>query len=94
MVRSFRRNGRKPYGTGTSWVRHGHARRLSSNTAIASLARDAEPGTGDQTEDGGEVAEQGDGRGSEDQAEGPSFYDLDRGRGGNRDNLLPSRRTR
>lgn len=46
MVRSFRWNGRKHYGTGTSRERHDHARRPSSNTAIASFARDAEPGTG------------------------------------------------
>ena len=43
MVRSFRWNGRKPYGTGTSRERHDHARRPSSDTAIASFARDAEP---------------------------------------------------
>ena len=42
MVRSFRWNGRKPHGTSSSWVRHDHARRPSSNTAIASFARDAE----------------------------------------------------
>ena len=48
MVRSFRWNGREPYGTGTSWVRHDYARRPSSNTAIASFARDAEPGAWDQ----------------------------------------------
>jgi hypothetical protein len=47
MVRSFRCNGRKPYGTGTSWERPDHARRPSGNTAIASFARDAEPGTRD-----------------------------------------------
>jgi len=40
MVRFFRLDGRKPYGTGTSRVRHDHARRLSSNTARqASLAK-------------------------------------------------------
>ena len=38
MVRSFRLNGRKPYGTGTSRERHDHARRQSSNTAIAGFA--------------------------------------------------------
>ena len=61
VMRSFRQNGRKPCGAGTSWVRHDHARRQSSNTAIASLARDAEPGDGDQSEDGREVVEAGDG---------------------------------
>ena len=82
MVRSFRWNGRKPYVTGSSWVRHDHARRQSSNTAIASFALDAEPGAWDQPKDGGEMAEAGDGRGSEDRAEGPSFNDLVRSGGG------------
>ena len=41
MVRSFRRNGRKHYGTSSSRERHDHARRQSSNTAIASFARAA-----------------------------------------------------
>ena len=71
MVRSFRRDGRKHYGTGTSWERHDHARRPSSNTAIASFARDAEPGTGHQPQGGGEVAEASDGRGSEDRPKAP-----------------------
>lgn len=75
MVRFFRWNGRKPHGTGTSRERHDHARRPSSNTAIASFARGAEPGTGDQSQDGGKVAQAGDSRGSEDRAEGPSFND-------------------
>ena len=35
----------------------GHVRRQSSNTAIASFARAAEPGARHQSEDGGEVAE-------------------------------------
>ena len=40
MVRSFRRNGRKHFGTGSSWERHDHARRQSCNTASqASLAQ-------------------------------------------------------
>lgn len=52
MVRSFRWNGRKPYGTGSSRERHDHARRASSNTAIASFARDVEPRAGDQPQDG------------------------------------------
>jgi len=43
-------------GQGTSRERHDHARRPSSNTAIASFALDAEPGAWDQPEDGGEVA--------------------------------------
>jgi hypothetical protein len=43
MVRSFRWNGRKHYGTGTSRERHDHARRQSSNTAIASFALGTEP---------------------------------------------------
>jgi hypothetical protein len=55
MVRSFPWNGRKRYGTGTSRERHDHARRQSSNTAIASFALDAEPGARDQRKDGGEV---------------------------------------
>ena len=36
MVRSFLRNGREHYGTSSSRERHDHARRQSSNTAIAS----------------------------------------------------------
>ena len=36
MVRSIFWNGRKHYGTSSSWERHDHARRQSSNTAIAS----------------------------------------------------------
>jgi hypothetical protein len=54
MVRSFRWNGRKPHGTSSSRERHDHARRPSSNTAIASFARDAEPGAWDQPENGRE----------------------------------------
>jgi hypothetical protein len=34
----------------------GHAGRQSSNTAIASFARDVEPGARDQSQDGCEVA--------------------------------------
>ena len=59
MARFFRLNGRKPYGTSTSRGRHDHARYPSSNTAIASFARGAEPGAGDQVEDSREVAETG-----------------------------------
>ncbi|MEM9432037.1 MAG: hypothetical protein AAGA32_21580 [Pseudomonadota bacterium] len=40
MVRSIRWNGRKRYGPSSSWQRHDHARRQSSNTAIASFDRD------------------------------------------------------
>ncbi len=52
MVRSFRRNGRKHYGTSSSRQRHDHARSPSSNTAIASFARGAEQGTRHQPQDG------------------------------------------
>jgi len=82
MVRSLRWNGKKRYGTGTSRERHDHARRQSGNTAIASFAHGAEPGAWDQPEDGGEVAQAGDGRGSKDRAEGPSLHDLEPSRGG------------
>jgi hypothetical protein len=54
-------------------TRHDHARRPSSNTAIESFARDAEPGVGDQSQDGSQVAQADNGRGSEDWAEAPSF---------------------
>ena len=70
MVGSFLRNGRKHYGTSSSRERHDHARRQSSNTAIASFAHAAEPGTRHQPEDGGEVAQARDGRGYEDRADG------------------------
>jgi len=40
------------------------------------LALDAEPGAWDQPEDGGELAEAGDGRGFEDWAESPLLHDL------------------
>jgi len=82
MVRSFRQNERKPCGTGKSRDRHDHARRQSSNIAIASFAHGAEPGAWDQPKDGGEVAQAGDGRGSKDRAKGPSLHDFDRSRGG------------
>ena len=42
MVRSFRWIGRKHYGTSSSWERHDHVRRPSSNTAIAGFAHGAE----------------------------------------------------
>ena len=62
--------------------RDDHARRQSSNTAIASFARDAEPRVGDQPQDSGEVAQTGDGRGFEDRAERPSLHNPDRSRRG------------
>lgn len=83
MVRSFRRTLRKYYGTGSSRMRHDHARRQSSNTTTASFARAAEPGTWHQSEDGGEVAQAGDTRGYEDRADRVAFHRADRGRGGN-----------
>ena len=48
MVRSFLWNGRMLYGKNSSWQRHDHARCPSSNTAIASFARAAEPRAGHQ----------------------------------------------
>ena len=42
MPRSFLRNGRKQYGTGSSRKRHDHAPCQSSNTAIAGFARAVE----------------------------------------------------
>ena len=41
-------------------LRHDHVRRQSCNTAIASFARAAERGTGDQSQDSRQVAEAGD----------------------------------
>lgn len=61
--------------------RHDHVRRQSSNTAIASFARAAEPGARDQSEDGGEVAQAGDGRGYEDRANGTAVHRAGRSRG-------------
>jgi len=72
MVRSIRWNGRTPYGTGTSWLRHDHARHQSSNTAIASFERGTEPGARHQSEDGREVAKAAVGRGSEDRPREPA----------------------
>ena len=46
MMRSFRRNGRKHYPASTSRERHDPARHSSSDTAIASFARNGEPGAG------------------------------------------------
>ena len=54
---------------------------LAAIQTIASFARDAEPGTGDQPQDGGEVAQAGDGRGPEDGTEGTTLDGPDRGRG-------------
>lgn len=95
MVRSFRWNGRKHYGTSSSRERHvpltgrafvkcprGDARRQSSNTAIASFARAAEPGTGHQPQDGCEVAQACDGRGYENRADGAALNSADGSRGG------------
>src|SRR6056297_1611222 len=81
MVRSIRWNGRTPFGTGTSWLRHDHARHQSSNTAIASFERGTEPGARHQSEDSREVAKAAVGRGSEDRAEGAA---LDRSQSGRR----------
>jgi hypothetical protein len=39
MLRSFRRNGGKHFGTSSSWQRHDHARRQSSNTALRAAAQ-------------------------------------------------------
>ena len=49
---------------------------------MASFARAVEPGTQHQVEDGGEVAEKGDGRGLEDGAVRTPINGIDRGRGG------------
>ena len=61
MVRFFLRLGRKHYGTSSSRERHDHARRQSSNTAIASFALGAEQGTRHHSKDGCQMAEAGDG---------------------------------
>jgi len=82
MVRSFRRNGRKPYGTSSSRERHDHARRQSCDTAIASFARAAEPGAWHQPQNRLEVAQARDRRGSQDRTEGTSLHGPDRGGGG------------
>jgi hypothetical protein len=58
------------------------ARRQSSNTAIASFARAAEPGARHQSQDGREVAQALVSRGPEDRAEGAAVHRADRGRGG------------
>src|SRR5574343_2070849 len=81
MVRSFRRNGRKQHGTSSSREPHDHARRQSSNTAIASFARAIEPGARHQPEDGSKVAQAGGGRGHEDWAFGTEVHGPVRGRG-------------
>ncbi len=82
MVRSFRMDGRKHYGTSSSRLRHDHVRRQSCNTAIAGFALAAERRVGDQSQDGRQVAEAGDGRGFEDRPEGAALDGSDRGRGG------------
>ena len=66
-------------------VRHGsatttHAVRAAIQRSQASLSTLTR--ARDQPEDGGEMAEAGDGRGFEDRAEGPSLHDLDPSRGG------------
>jgi len=81
MVRSFLRNGRKHYWTGSSRERHDHARRQSSNTAIASFARAAVPGVRHQPQDCRQVAQAGGGRGYEDWADGAAIYYPERDRG-------------
>jgi hypothetical protein len=68
--------------TSSSRERHDHARRPSSDTAIASFARDAEPGA-DQPEDCVEMAQDGNGPISGDRAKGGSVNDPDASGGGN-----------
>jgi len=70
------------YGTSSSRERHDNARRQSSNTAIASFARAAEPGTGHQPQDGCEVAQACDGRGYENRADGAALNGADGSREG------------
>jgi len=82
MVRSIRGNGRKHYGIGSSRLCHDHARRQSSNTAIASFDRGAEPGTRDQPEDCREVAKARDGGRSQNGAKGSAFHCSERRRRG------------
>ena len=82
MVRSIRWNGRKPYGTGTPRQRHDHAGHPSSNTAIASFDRGAEPEAWHQSEDRREVAKARDGGRSQDGAEGSSLHRSQQCRGG------------
>src|SRR5258706_15497215 len=47
----------RPYGTDTSWQRHDHARRQSSNTAIASFAPRVSGAIQSQSQDGCQVEE-------------------------------------
>ncbi|PYF08677.1 hypothetical protein C8J30_1115 [Rhodobacter viridis] len=86
MVRSFRKNGRKHFGTSSSWQRHDRASAAPSVQGlarmIASFARAAEPGARHQSEDGGEVAQARDGRGHVDRADGTAVHRADRGRRG------------
>jgi hypothetical protein len=51
LARSFHWNGKRPYWTGSPRERHDRARRPSSNAAIASFVRDAEPGVEDCADD-------------------------------------------
>lgn len=65
----------------SSRERRDHAHRQSCNTAIASFARAAEPGTGHQPQDRREMASAGDGRGPQDGAQRNSVDRVDWGRG-------------
>ena len=83
MVRSFLRNGRKHYGTSSSWERHDHARRQSCNTAIANFARAAEQGIGHQPQNCCHVAQAFDRGRSEDRSEKAALNRSHRSGGGN-----------
>ena len=61
--------------------RHDHARDQSSNTAIASFDRGAEPGAGYQSQDRREVAQAADRRRSEDRPERATLHRSQRGGG-------------
>src|SRR5690606_8402178 len=78
------------FGTSSSWQRHDHARRQSSNTAIASFARAAEPGAGYQPQDRREVAQARDGRGYEDRTDGTALDGSVRDRGGDDRGIPPA----
>lgn len=92
MVRPFRRNGSKHYGTGSSRKRLDYARRQSCDTAIAGFALSVEQVARHHPQGGSEVAEAGDGRGHEDRAEGASFDSSD-GSGGSHDRCLSAPHT-
>lgn len=76
MVRSSLWNGRRACGTSSSRKRHDGTRGQSCNNAIPGFARVAEPRTGHQPENGGEVAETSDARGHEDRADGKTAWEL------------------